>query len=82
LQAKKLKKMFVTGKVECGAIIEHFRRMEHEAIPEHFDYTAVRQLRAEAREKLTKIRPASLGQASRISGITPADLTVLMLYFR
>ncbi|HZT79643.1 MAG TPA: hypothetical protein VFA26_05465 [Gemmataceae bacterium] len=49
-------------------------------MPPHFDYAGVPQLRAEAREKLARIRPASLGQASRISGITPADLAVVMLY--
>ncbi len=60
--------------------IERFRRMESKKIPAHFDYAAVPQLRTEAREKLTKIRPTSLGQASRISGINPADLAVLMIY--
>ncbi len=45
-----------------------------------FDYAAVPQLRAEAKEKLGRIRPGSLGQASRISGICPADLAVLLLY--
>ena len=60
--------------------VERFQRMESRRIPEHFDYAAVPQLRAEAREKLARVRPASLGQASRISGISPADLTVLMIY--
>ncbi|MEX0726827.1 MAG: tRNA uridine-5-carboxymethylaminomethyl(34) synthesis enzyme MnmG [Planctomycetaceae bacterium] len=49
-------------------------------IPETFDFRAVPQLRAEAKDKLTRVRPRNLGQASRISGITPSDLTVLMLY--
>jgi tRNA uridine 5-carboxymethylaminomethyl modification enzyme len=49
-------------------------------IPPTFDFLAIPQLRREAKEKLSRIRPATLGQASRISGITPADLTVLMLY--
>ena len=53
---------------------------ESKAIPAHFDYAAVPQLRAEAREKLSRVRPASLGQASRISGITPADLAVVLYY--
>jgi tRNA uridine 5-carboxymethylaminomethyl modification enzyme len=60
--------------------IERFQRLESKAIPTHFDYLAVPQLRAEAREKLTRVRPASLGQASRVSGITPADLAVLLAY--
>jgi tRNA uridine 5-carboxymethylaminomethyl modification enzyme len=60
--------------------VERFRRLEHKRIPRHFDYAAVPQLRQEAREKLARIQPASLGQASRISGITPADLAVLLFY--
>jgi tRNA uridine 5-carboxymethylaminomethyl modification enzyme len=60
--------------------VERFRRMEHRTIPAHFDYSAVPQLRAEAREKLTRVRPASIGQAGRVSGITPADLAVLLFY--
>ncbi len=63
-----------------AAAVERFRRLEGRAIPAHFDYEAVPQLRAEAREKLGRVRPASLGQASRISGINPADLAVLLLY--
>jgi tRNA uridine 5-carboxymethylaminomethyl modification enzyme len=60
--------------------VERFRRMESRPIPVHFDYDAVPQLRAEAREKLGRVRPANLGQASRISGISPADLAVLLIY--
>jgi tRNA uridine 5-carboxymethylaminomethyl modification enzyme len=60
--------------------IERFRQMESRRIPTHFDYAAMPQLRMEAREKLGRIRPGSLGQASRISGITPADLAVLLFY--
>jgi tRNA uridine 5-carboxymethylaminomethyl modification enzyme len=63
-----------------AAQVERFQRMESRAIPPHFDFAAVPQLRMEAKEKLGRIRPASLGQASRISGITPADLAVLLLY--
>jgi tRNA uridine 5-carboxymethylaminomethyl modification enzyme len=63
-----------------AAQVERFHRLESKAIPTHFDFTAVPQLRAEAREKLQRIRPASIGQASRISGIHPADLAVLLLY--
>ncbi len=60
--------------------VERFRKMEHKLIPNLFDYTAVTQLRQEAKEKLTRVRPTSLGQASRVSGITPADLAVLLFY--
>jgi len=63
-----------------AAEVERFRRMEDRRIPAHFDYAAVPQLRHEAREKLSRVRPASLGQAGRISGITPADLAMLLLY--
>ncbi len=60
--------------------IARFQRMESKAIPEHFDFAAVPQLRAEARERLLRVRPRSLGQAGRISGISTADLALLLLY--
>jgi tRNA uridine 5-carboxymethylaminomethyl modification enzyme len=60
--------------------VERFRQLESRPIPPHFDYAACPQLRAEAREKLNRVRPASLGQAGRVSGISPADLAVLLLY--
>jgi tRNA uridine 5-carboxymethylaminomethyl modification enzyme len=60
--------------------VERFRKMEGKRIPDSFDYAAVPQLRVEAKQKLTKVRPTSVGQASRISGITPADLAVLLFY--
>jgi tRNA uridine 5-carboxymethylaminomethyl modification enzyme len=60
--------------------VERFQRMESRPIPAAFDYAAIPQLRFEAREKLSKIRPANIGQAGRVSGITPADLAVLLLY--
>ena len=70
-----------SGYVERQAVeVERFRRMEGKVIPTHLDFGAIPQLRIEAREKLTRVRPTSLGQASRISGITPADLAVLLFY--
>ncbi|WP_439620310.1 tRNA uridine-5-carboxymethylaminomethyl(34) synthesis enzyme MnmG [Gemmata sp.] len=60
--------------------VERFKRMEDRRIPPQFDYAAVPQLRVEAREKFSRVRPASVGQAGRISGITPADLAVLLFY--
>ncbi len=60
--------------------VERFQRLENKTIPEHFDYAAIPQLRAEAKEKLGRVRPASLGQAGRISGIGPADLAVVLMY--
>lgn len=63
-----------------AAQVERFQQMESRPIPATFDYTAIPQLRHEAREKLSRVRPASLGQASRISGISPADLALLLVY--
>ncbi len=60
--------------------VEEFRRMESRSLPEALDYDEVPGLRLEAREKLKKIRPENLGQAGRISGVSPADLSVLMIY--
>ncbi len=57
-------------------------RLAARRIPAAFDYTAVPHLRAEAREKLDRVRPTNLAQAARISGITPADLTVLMIHLK
>ncbi len=62
--------------------IERQQKVQAVRIPDHFDYLAVPQLRMEAREKLNRVRPRDLSQAGRISGITPADLAVLMLYLR
>ncbi len=60
--------------------IEQFRKMENKFIPEGIDYNQLKNLRIEAREKLNRIRPVSIGQASRISGVSPADISVLMIY--
>jgi len=60
--------------------IAKFRRNEDRGIPSWIDYKAIPELRTEAREKLSAIRPLSLGQASRISGISPADVAMLMVY--
>ena len=59
--------------------IAKFRTMEDKRIPDWLDFTALRNLRPEARIKLTQIRPATLGQAARISGVSPADISVLMV---
>jgi tRNA uridine 5-carboxymethylaminomethyl modification enzyme len=59
--------------------IRVFVRNEHVVIPEDMDFSSIRSLSMEGREKLRKVRPRSLGQASRISGVTPADVTVLMV---
>ncbi len=62
--------------------VARFRRLESQCIPEGFDYDAVRGLSAECRQKLRESRPRSLGQASRISGVTPAAITCLMAHLR
>ena len=60
--------------------VEQFRKMERKRIPDSIDYDEVPSLRIEARQKLKQIRPESVGQASRISGVSPADLSVLLVY--
>ena len=62
-------------------IAEKMRRLENIAIPDGFDYHSLQSLTIEARQKLTKIRPATIGQASRIPGVSPADINVLLVYF-
>ena len=60
--------------------VEEFNRLENRAIPENIDYDEVPSLRLEARQKLKELRPSSIGQASRMSGVTPADVAVLLIY--
>lgn len=62
------------------AQIERMRKLEEKKLPEDIDYTTIRGLRLEAAEKLNAHRPANLGQASRISGVSPADVSVLMVW--
>ncbi|WBW99683.1 tRNA uridine-5-carboxymethylaminomethyl(34) synthesis enzyme MnmG [Oceanirhabdus sp. W0125-5] len=60
--------------------VKQFKKFENKIIPEDIDYKDVKSLRIEAMQKLNEIRPKNLGQASRISGVSPADITVLMIY--
>ena len=60
--------------------IQEFKKLEKKMIPENIDYNNVQGIRIEARQKLEKFRPASIGQASRISGVSPADINVLLMY--
>jgi tRNA uridine 5-carboxymethylaminomethyl modification enzyme len=62
--------------------IEKFKSLESKCIPAAFDYSAVPSLRSEGRQKLTKIRPATVGQASRISGVSPADISILTVWLK
>ena len=60
--------------------VEHFKKLEGKVIPKDLDYTKVPSLRIEAKQKLMQIKPISVGQASRISGVSPADISVLLIY--
>jgi len=60
--------------------VARFKKLENKRIPDNFDFAGISQLRNEAKEKLNRIRPVNIGQASRVSGITPADLAVLLFY--
>ncbi|MBF25050.1 MAG: tRNA uridine-5-carboxymethylaminomethyl(34) synthesis enzyme MnmG [Flavobacteriales bacterium] len=60
--------------------VEKFNRLEGIEIPEKFDYSKLKSISSEGREKLTKIRPITIGQASRISGVSPSDISVLLVY--
>ena len=60
--------------------VEQFKKLEAKKIPEDLDYEKVGSLRIEARQKLEACRPVSIGQASRISGVSPADISVLLVY--
>ncbi len=62
--------------------IERFQRLEEKAIPADLDYRRVPQLRAEALEKLQRVRPGSIGQAGRISGINPSDIATLLIFLK
>jgi tRNA uridine 5-carboxymethylaminomethyl modification enzyme len=61
---------------------ENFCKVESITIPEVFDYSKIKSLSTEGREKLAKIRPASIGQASRIAGVSPADISILTVYIK
>ena len=60
--------------------VEQFKKLENKKIPENIDYDQVKSLRIEAVQKLKEFRPVSIGQASRISGVSPADISVLLVY--
>jgi tRNA uridine 5-carboxymethylaminomethyl modification enzyme len=62
--------------------VRNFDSSESEVIPEKFDFSKIKSLSTEAREKLNKVRPRSLGQASRIAGVTPADISILTIYMK
>lgn len=60
--------------------VEKFKKLENKLLPEEIDYSKLKGISLEARQKLNKFKPNSIGQASRISGISPADISVLLIY--
>ena len=60
--------------------VEQFKKLETKRIPDDIDYDSIKSLRIEAVQKLKQYRPLSVGQASRISGVSPADISVLLVY--
>lgn len=60
--------------------VEQFKKMEKKKIPSEINYDDIESLRLEARQKLKALKPVSVGQASRISGVSPADISVLVVY--
>jgi tRNA uridine 5-carboxymethylaminomethyl modification enzyme len=60
--------------------IERLKKMERKRIPEDLDYDAIQGIATEARQKLKQVRPLSVGQASRVSGVNPADISILLVY--
>jgi tRNA uridine 5-carboxymethylaminomethyl modification enzyme len=60
--------------------VEQFRKLEGKRIPDDIDYDRIKGLRKESRDRLKQVRPVSIGQASRISGVNPADISILLVY--
>ncbi|MBQ4155999.1 MAG: tRNA uridine-5-carboxymethylaminomethyl(34) synthesis enzyme MnmG, partial [Clostridia bacterium] len=63
-----------------NSAIKEVKRLENKHLPEDIDYNEIKGLRLEAREKLSKIKPKNIGQASRVSGVSPADISVLLIW--
>jgi tRNA uridine 5-carboxymethylaminomethyl modification enzyme len=63
-----------------GQLVYRTQRLEEMRIPHAIDYQTISHLRTEARQKLTRMQPRTVGQASRVEGVTPADIAILMIY--
>ncbi|MBR4038027.1 MAG: tRNA uridine-5-carboxymethylaminomethyl(34) synthesis enzyme MnmG, partial [Tidjanibacter sp.] len=63
------------------AIADKLKRLEEIKIPANFDFQAITSITIEARQKLSRIRPTTIGQASRIPGVSPADINILLIHF-
>ena len=75
------KKIIISDKGFSGSVtMEQFKKMENKIIPDNINYDEIKSLRIEAKQKLNAMRPLSIGQASRISGVSPADISVLLVY--
>ncbi|HKF39296.1 MAG TPA: tRNA uridine-5-carboxymethylaminomethyl(34) synthesis enzyme MnmG, partial [Ktedonobacteraceae bacterium] len=61
-------------------LVHRTQRLEEQCIPDIIDYQAIQHMRTQARQKLSQIRPQTVGQASRVEGVTPADVAILMVY--
>ena len=64
------------------AQVEKFKKLETKILPENIDYEQIKGISLEGRQKLNKFKPHSIGQASRISGVSPADISVLLIYLQ
>ena len=60
--------------------VKEFKKLENKKLPENFDYDEIKSLRIEAKQKLNLYQPVNVGQASRIAGVSPADISVLLVY--
>ena len=80
IMLEKIEKDFTKNLDKQLKQIDQFKKLENRKLPEDINYASIEGLRLEARQKLDAIKPVSIGQASRISGVSPADISVLLIY--